>query len=163
MELHGGKITLASILGEGSRFECFLPIAGQERTGDSGRRHGPTRNAPVVLIVEDDPSSGELLASYLEAEGYSIATAASGIEAVRKAREIGPDIITLDVLMPLRSGWEALHELKTSPGTTEIPTIIISVIDEKQLAFTLGADEYLVKPVSREDLVAAVGRHLTRK
>ncbi|MFN7935685.1 MAG: ATP-binding protein [Bryobacteraceae bacterium] len=163
VELHGGKITLASILGQGSRFECFLPLIGVERNYDAGRPLSPARTAPVILIVEDDPSSGELLASYLESEGYSIATASSGIEAVRKAREIRPDVITLDVLMPLRSGWEALHELKTSPGTTEIPAIIISVMDEKQMAFTLGADEYLVKPVSRDDLVAAVKRYLPKK
>ncbi len=123
------------------------------------------RNPIKVLVADDHPvvRKGISLCLANRENVEIVGEAADGREAVRKAREIGPDIITLDVLMPLRSGWEALHELKTSPGTTEIPTIIISVIDEKQLAFTLGADEYLVKPVSREDLVAAVGRHLTKK
>jgi CheY-like chemotaxis protein len=112
------------------------------------------------LVVDDEVAARELLVGYLELEGYDSECAASSVEAVRKARELQPDVITLDTLMPGKSGWAALAELKTDPVTAKIPVVMVSVADRKKEGLALGVAEYLVKPVSKELLVQAVGKHL---
>src|SRR5207244_10069134 len=102
----------------------------------------------------------ELLAGYLEPAGYAIAMAGSAAEAIEKARQLQPTAITLDILMPGGSGFETIFQLKNAPETAAIPIIVVSVMDKKQMGFTLGAAEYLVKPVQRSALLAAVRKHV---
>src|SRR5216684_3555490 len=102
----------------------------------------------------------ELIASYLETAGYATAMVGSSSEAIEKARQLRPSAITLDMLMPGGSGLETLFQLKKTPETANIPIIVVSIVDEKQVGFTLGAAEYLVKPVQKSALLEAVRKHV---
>jgi CheY-like chemotaxis protein len=115
---------------------------------------------PLVLVVDDEPSARELLASYLESAGYAVTAVSSGAEAVEKARQLRPAAITLDILMPGGSGFGTLAELKKTGETAYIPIIVVSVVDQKETAFTLGAAEYLVKPVQKSTLLNTLRKHL---
>ena len=151
-------------LGEGSCFHFTLPeaeaiLAGSTLPKAHQKPAAPKERKPLVLVVDDELGSRELLSSYLEPEGYQIATAPSGEEALRAAEELRPDVITLDMLMPGKGGWLTLSELKSKPATASIPIIIVSVVDHENLGFALGASEYLVKPVARDPLLQAIARH----
>jgi CheY-like chemotaxis protein len=113
---------------------------------------------PLVLIVEDNPQASQLIQTYLQEAGYRTETARDGVEALEKAKTLKPKFITLDVLLPIKDGWHVLKELRGHPICKDIPVIIISIVDEKKLGFTLGAVEYFVKPVNREDLLRALSR-----
>ncbi|HUE02776.1 MAG TPA: response regulator, partial [Bryobacteraceae bacterium] len=107
-----------------------------------------------------EAAARELLASWLEPEGYLLITAASSAEALAKAAEHVPDAITLNMLMPGKGGWDTLYELKKTPVTAAIPVIVVSVVDEPKIGMALGASEYLVKPVDRVVLLETVRRYV---
>jgi CheY-like chemotaxis protein len=113
-----------------------------------------------VLIVDDQASAREILVNYLGPQGYSVVTAGSGTEALAKAKKYRPDVITLNMLSPGQIGWMTLYELKHNPETADIPIIVVSVVDQKGMGFTLGASEYLVKPVAKETLLAKLAQHV---
>jgi PAS domain S-box-containing protein len=155
VELHSGSIEVQSELGKGAEFIVRLPLDRRV----SPTRPNPDRSRPLVLVVEDEPNASELVVSYLSSSGFDTLTATNAGEAVQKAIESLPDAITLDLLIPGGKGWKVLTELKRKPETSSIPIIVVSVLEERQRALQLGATDYLVKPVSRDVLVAAVGKH----
>jgi CheY-like chemotaxis protein len=112
-------------------------------------------------VVDDDPNSRELLQRTLEAEGFSVVTAATGEEGLELARELKPSLMTLDVLMPAMDGWSVLQEVKADPELENIPVMMISIAGDKELGYTLGAVECLTKPVDRDKLRQLASQYAT--
>jgi len=114
---------------------------------------------PLILVVDDEVFARELLGGYLESE-YRIVTAKSGDEAVQKAQQLRPDGITLDVLMPGGGGFETLAALRRTPETANIPIIMVSIVDQKQAGFALGAADYLIKPIGKSVVLDTIRKHV---
>jgi signal transduction histidine kinase/CheY-like chemotaxis protein len=155
----GGDVTVASEPGKGSVFTVRLPGSADSQarssTGSDGHR-SPT--ADCVLVIDDDATARELIADHLKAEGFSVETAAGGVEGLKLAKELRPTAITLDVMMPDLDGWSVLTALRQDPELAEIPVIMITIVDEHRRGIALGAAGYLTKPVDREQLHRLVSR-----
>jgi CheY-like chemotaxis protein len=160
-EMMGGSITVASEAGEGTTFTVRLPA--EVRTAQE--RAAPPAGAAsdgisgTVLVIDDDPEVRQLLSRMLGKDGFRVLEARDGEEGVALARREHPDVITLDVLMPGLDGWGVLAALKSDPDIAEIPVVILSIMDERNLGFSLGAAEYLTKPIERAQLSAVLARY----
>ena len=112
----------------------------------------------TVLVVEDDVRAAKLLNSVLSSAGFNVEHAYDGIEVMKKVRSLKPDVITLDILLPGRYGWDVLAELKKDADSANIPIVVITIVDDRKQALALGADDYIVKPVSKEMIYSSLAR-----
>jgi CheY-like chemotaxis protein len=112
-----------------------------------------------VLAIDDDPTTRDLLVRFLAKEGFRVKTASGGEEGLRLARELCPAVITLDVMMPGIDGWAVLTALKADPDLAEIPVIMLTIADDKNMGFALGAADYMTKPIDWERLAAILKKY----
>jgi signal transduction histidine kinase/DNA-binding response OmpR family regulator len=165
--LMGGNVHLASQIGEGSTFTLTLPRIGH-LAGVSGAQVGNRMDAirpgtRLVLAIDDNPDILQLMVTRLASSEFSVVTALGGENGLHIAHQLLPDLITLDILMPVLDGWEVLRRLKASPATRHIPVVMVSILENRALAFGLKAAECLVKPVSRDQLLEVLRRHVPRQ
>jgi len=157
--LHGGNVRVQSEPGKGSLFTIDLPVEARSPHRAPGALNGDVVKTPadisrpLVIVVEDDPVAAELLTRQIERAGFRTEIARTGAEAVTMAKEHKPAAITLDILLPDVDGWEVLTRLKQDKGTSDIPVVVVSVVDNPELGTALGALDYFVKPVDAKDLV----------
>jgi signal transduction histidine kinase/CheY-like chemotaxis protein len=155
----GGDVTVTSEPGKGSVFTVRLPAGAASPASLSTSSDGvrsPT--AECVLVIDDDATARELIADHLKAEGFSVVPAAGGAEGLKLAKELRPTAITLDVMMPDLDGWSVLAALRKDPELSEIPVIMITIVDEHRRGMALGAAGFLTKPIDRERLRRVISR-----
>jgi len=164
VEMHGGKIWAESTVGAGTTFSVALPVPGVSPGVTSkqpaGRVPVTTNSAGAhILVVDNEPDIAQLLKTQLEFAGYKVDTAAKGTEVLAEARRLKPDLITLDLLMDI-DGLAVLKQLKEDPSLADTPVIVISVLPSKERGLTLGAADYLIKPLDGDELRSAIERVL---
>jgi len=168
-QMMGGDVTVHSVPGEGSVFTIKLPGTVTELVSEPPPFEERREQVPAdvfsdaeplpavrtaVLVIDDDPLQRDLMQRYLRKEGFTVCTASGGAQGLRLARQLLPAAITLDVMMPDIDGWSVLEALKADSMLCDIPVIMLTMVDDPERGFTLGASEYATKPVNR--------RHLSR-
>ncbi len=163
--LMGGDVVVNSELGKGTTFTAtFLAdfIGASESVKNLQQKTGSlienvitleNNTGKTILIIDDDPTVSELMKRQLLKEGYKVVIAPNGKEGISLARDLKPDVITLDILMPEMDGWSVLRTLKADPEVSNIPVIMASILDEKTKGFSLGAADFLSKPIQKEYLM----------
>jgi CheY-like chemotaxis protein/nitrogen-specific signal transduction histidine kinase len=182
VELHNGTIWVESEIGSGSSFIFEIPADFDQsiavnvpESGDEGAEDATVAgsgsqvmsenkgiedadDSPLVLVVEDDDKSQEILSFTLKDAGYNVRFAENGKKALELAKDLHPFVITLDIMMPGMDGWDVLKQLKMEKGTEDIPVVIISIVDERDLGVIWGAFDYFVKPIDKEGLLSSLER-----
>ncbi len=150
-QMMGGDIDVSSTPAEGSVFRIRLPVEAPppgEPVSHAAALEPMRPRGNTVLVIDDDPIARDVLKGFLSEKGFRVETAADGAEGLRLARKVRPLVITLDVVMPRKDGWAVLSALKADPELADIPVIMVTVVDEQNVAYTLGASDYLTKPIN---------------
>ena len=173
-QMLGGDLTVSSELGSGSSFAIRVPatLPGAEvpqeastqpttniaQTSADGQ---PVKHGNTILVIDDDAEAGEIIRRLLEKDGFEVVIANSGEEGLRLAHQLQPAAITLDVMMPDMGGWSVLRALKVDPVLHAIPVVMLTMVDDKTRGYSLGATDYLTKPVDRNRLHNALAPYCT--
>ena len=163
-QMMGGDVTVESEVGKGSTFTIHLPTIVLDPKAQ------PTPSLPLkstlgppgaktILVIDDDSTVHDLMHHFLSKEGFRVASAFSGEEGLLLAQELQPDAITLDVMMPRMDGWTVLSGLKANPELANIPVIMLTIVDNKNIGYALGASDYLTKPIDRDRLGAILNKY----
>jgi len=169
-QMMGGDIKVESEPGIGSTFIIHLPVqvidSSKEKSSKSLdatklKTDSKSGKKNTILVIDDDPTIHDLLRRFLGKKGFEVKTAKTGAEGVRLAKTLQPEAITLDVMMPGMDGWSVLTSLKAHPQTADIPVIMMTMVDDQNLGYALGATEYLLKPIDGKKLETILDRFKT--
>ncbi|WP_270887780.1 response regulator [Pedococcus sp. 5OH_020] len=160
VELHGGTMWLDSEPGRGSIFGFSIPLHAEPvpEAGPAQWELVAPDERPLVVVIDDDESSAELVSVHITAAGLHAVPVRTGEQGLAAVRSLHPAAVILDIRLPGMDGWAVLSALKADPETAELPVVVVSVLPEQGHGFALGASDYLVKPVRRDDLLAALRR-----
>jgi signal transduction histidine kinase/DNA-binding response OmpR family regulator len=169
-QLMGGDITVESRAGVGTTFAVDLPAVVVPTAEPAPARAVPTVENPkskignrkTILIIDDDPDAADLMARALDRSGFATIRASKGGEGIVMAQRQQPDAITLDVMMPGMDGWSVLSVLKSDPSTAKIPVVMVTMLQDRQLGYALGASDFLTKPVDSDKLRSVLSVHAGR-
>ncbi|MEP6668009.1 MAG: response regulator [Chthoniobacter sp.] len=172
--LIGGDVAVKSALGQGSvftlRVPAVLPSSSTEETAaPSDALNAPpdtidvVAGQPQVLLIDDDPTVHDLVRRFLQKEGIAVIGAQNGPEGLELARKLRPAMIVLDVMMPTMDGWSVLTRLKGDPELSDIPVVMLTMVNNREMGFSLGVDDYMLKPIDRSDFVATLRKYCNRQ
>ncbi|MEM9539893.1 MAG: PAS domain-containing protein [Cyanobacteria bacterium P01_E01_bin.42] len=165
VELHGGTVGVRSEVGKGSCFWIDLPFDEETKctpencVDDSVKVPPVGRDKPLVLLAEDNLSNVAMMRSYLEAKGLQLIFAENGQEAIEQARACQPDVILMDIQMPVMDGLEATRRIRQIPDLQEIPIVALTAFameNDKEKCLVAGADDYLSKPIKLKQLARKI-------
>ena len=170
-QMMGGDVTVTSELGKGSTFTMKLPVEApaQDELADITFSSIASRESvqakadeaahDAILVIDDDPHVRELIERQLAADGVRVLTASTGEEGLEIARRMRPRAITLDVMMPGMDGWAVLTALKKDPDLADIPVLMCTILDDRNMGFALGASEFLTKPIDHKHLAKVLAEY----
>lgn len=169
-QMMGGDITLQSDFGKGTTFTAAIPCnVVIQKESVTVELQKEAESAPgeakenIVLVIDDDPIAHDILRKFLSKKGYNLLSAMGGEEGIQMARKNKPRAIILDVMMPEKDGWSVLKDLRNDANLKDVPVIMSSMLDERNMGYALGATEYLMKPVDREHLLSVLSRYKSMK
>jgi len=167
VELLSGKIEVSSKLGSGSTFTVYLPVdvkvEKKQYSEEENEEQERKDFSKKVVCIDDDPNVHRLYKQYLKSEGFELIILNGQEDILLRLIDEDPDVILLDILLPHKDGWEILSEIRSNNRLKKKPVIMISVLSEKNLAYKMEADEYLIKPVAQEELLYAINNIIDNK
>ena len=155
-ELMGGGVTVSSEKGVGSVFSIFIPRICEETEELENEEIETLEGENICILIDDDIAMHDLIKRTVKKAGMTLIGATNGEQGLNMIRETKPRLILLDVLMPGRDGWSILKECKSDEAIKDIPVIMVSQMSQETLAFSLGADDYLTKPIDRDKFLNTV-------